>query len=70
MPIGQRTSDNWVQVRQKCLSRCAAASPYLAGFLTVPASSAYRPRRTGDNGDYDVPGRTHRGQPDCNAIVV
>ena len=33
VPIGERTSDNGVRVRQKRLSRCVAAFPHLAGFL-------------------------------------
>ena len=35
LPIRKRTSDNGVHVRQNGLSRCAAALPYVAGFLVA-----------------------------------
>ena len=50
MPIGRRTSDNGVRVRQKRFLRCAAALPYVAGFLTVPAPPAHRTCRSEDTG--------------------
>ena len=50
VPIGKRTSDKRVRVRQKGFSRCAASFLYVAGCLAVPARPAYRPCRTGDTG--------------------
>ena len=50
MPIGKRTSDNGVRVRPKRLSRCAAAFPYLAGFLTFAVPPVHRPCRSEDTG--------------------
>ena len=50
VPIGERTSDKRVRVRQKGLSRCAADFPYVAGFLAVPGTPPRLPCRTGDTG--------------------
>ena len=58
VPIGKRTSDNGVRVRQKRFSRCAVALPYVADFLTVPAPRAHRTCRTRDTG-----GRRERPSP-------
>ena len=48
VPIGERTSDNGVRVRQKGFSMCTAGFPYFAGCLAVPAPSADRQYRTWD----------------------
>ena len=41
VPIHKRTSDNGVFVRQEGVSTCAAALPYVAGLLAVPAPPAH-----------------------------
>ena len=50
VPIGKRTSDNGVRVRQKRFSRCGVVLPYVAGFLTFAAPPAHRPYRSEDTG--------------------
>ena len=50
VPIGERTSDNGVRVRQKRLSRCVAAFAHLAGFLAFPAPPVHRLCRSEDTG--------------------
>ena len=50
LPIGERTSDKGVRVRQKGFSRCAAGFSYVAGCLAIPAPLAYWPCHTEDTG--------------------
>ena len=50
VPIHKRTSDNGVFVRQEGVSTCAAALPYVAGLLAVPAPPAHRPCRSAATG--------------------
>ena len=57
VPIGERTSDNGVRVRQESSSRCAANFPYVAGFLTLPAVPHRGHRRwTGATPGFGLPG--------------